>query len=276
MSSTPDKYVVFGYPIKHSLSPAIHTLFAEHTEQHIEYDKVQVEGSFYDALRRFIDSGGKGANVTSPFKEDAFAIASELSIRAKTAGAVNTLIFENGRVKGDNTDGIGLVHDLVSQIGSISGLKILIIGAGGAARGVVNPLFDAQVTKIHLANRTPSKAEELTDIFSQYGDIQGGALNEIPLDEQFDIVINSTSSSVLGECPDINPSVFQHAKLVYDMYYHKEDTVFMEFAKSHAPNVQVSDGLGMLIGQAAESFYLWRGVRPELKPVVAKIKAQLV
>lgn len=275
MTSAPAKYAVFGYPITHSLSPMIHTLFAEQTGQHICYHKIQVDGSFSAALQHFIDGGGKGANVTLPHKEDAFAIADELSPRATAAGAVNTLIIDNGQVKGDNTDGIGLVNDLLSQMGSIADLRILIIGAGGAARGVIAPLFEARVKQIYLANRTPHKAEKLAATFARYGAIEGGSLAEIPTHKSFDIVINSTSSSVSGQHPAMDPQAFAGAKLVYDMYYHKHHTAFMQFAKSYAPQVRVSDGLGMLLGQAAESFYLWRGVRPRLQPITARIVEQL-
>ena len=274
-SATHTQYAVFGYPVTHSLSPMIHTLFAEQTGEQITYDKIQVEGSFNAALQHFIEGGGKGANVTLPHKQDAFAMADELSPRARVAGAVNTLIITKDRVKGDNTDGIGLVSDLRSQMGTIADLRVLMIGAGGAARGVLGPLFEAGVKQIHLANRTPHKAEKLAATFTRYGTIVGGSLAEIPTHQSFDIVINSTSSSVTGQHPDMDPQAFAGAKLVYDMYYHKDDTAFMQFAKSYAPQVPVSDGLGMLVGQAAESFYLWRGVRPRIQPITARLVAQL-
>lgn len=269
-----DRYVVFGNPVKHSLSPCIHKMFAEQTGQAIDYNASLVEEDFPQAVRDFIAKGGQGANVTLPFKEQAFAMVDELSDRALAAGAVNTLIAKPGKLTGDNTDGAGLVGDLENQLGTLKGKSILLLGAGGAARGVIIPLFHAGVSTIHIANRTESKAEELAEVFSQYGSISYSGFVDIP-DSVFDVIVNSTSSSISGDVPPIDGKLMRKAQLAYDMFYQKQLTSFMQFALEHNKDVQVSDGLGMLVGQAAESFYLWRGVRPDIKPVIAFLKTKM-
>lgn len=269
-----DKYVVFGNPVKHSLSPRIHRLFAEQTRQELDYSACLVEDDFPQAVSSFAALGGKGANVTLPYKEQAFELADQLSTRAKGAGAVNTLIFKEGKIIGDNTDGAGLVADLIDQTGSLDGKRVLLLGAGGAARGVIIPLFDAGVTNIHIANRTVSKAKTLSDVFSGFGQVSASGYSDIP-DSTYDVVINSTSSSIEGGVPPIEGQILKQAKLAYDMFYQKLPTSFMQFASKHNHEIVVSDGLGMLIGQAAESFYLWRGVRPNTANVIETLKSEM-
>lgn len=269
-----DRYVVFGNPVKHSLSPRIHKMFAEQTKQKIEYERFLVEDDFHEKSKSFFLAGGKGANVTLPYKEEAFKLADNLSERAQAAGAVNTLIYKEGKIYGDNTDGAGLVNDLESQLGSLKDRRILLLGAGGAAKGVIIPLFNAGIASLHIANRTESKAQDMAVRFSTYGRITASGYDDIP-NETFEVIINSTSSSISGDVPAINTDLFFNAKLAYDMFYQKEPTSFMVSALRHNSDIKVSDGLGMLVGQAAESFFLWRGVKPDIKPVIRKLKAEM-
>ena len=269
-----DKYVVFGNPVKHSLSPLIHAEFAKQTNQNLEYERYLVEEDFPQKAKAFFQAGGLGANVTLPYKEEAFKLADELSERAKAAGAVNTLIYRDGHITGDNTDGAGLVYDLENQLGSLKDKHVLLLGAGGAAKGVIIPLFSAGISSLHIANRTEAKAQQMAEHFKEYGVIHSSGFESIP-SQHFDIVINSTSSSISGEVPAINGQLFSNAELAYDMFYQKQATAFMEFALKHNPNIRVCDGLGMLVGQAAESFKLWRGVKPEIKPVIDLLKLEM-
>ena len=209
-----------------------------------------------------------------PFKEDALRIVEVLTDRAKMAGAVNTLYLQNGKLAGDNTDGQGFVSDLKRQYPSIKNAKVLLIGAGGAARGVVGPLFDAGVASITIANRTKAKAQKLVSEFDQLGTLTATSLTDL-LDDAFDIVVNCTSSSVHGELPNISDTILTNASFVYDMYYQKEPTVFMGFAMQTNRNINVSDGLGMLVGQAAESFRLWTGFAPDIDATIEHVKKQM-
>lgn len=263
MATAADRYCVVGNPIAHSKSPEIHRLFAEQTNQNMCYDKQLIElGEFKNQAGKFFASGGKGMNVTVPFKGDAFDFADELSKRAELAGAVNTLTLrEDGRVQGDNTDGAGLVWDLTSRLRwVVEGKSILILGAGGAARGVVYPLLQAGVSKVHVANRTAEKALGLAERFTEFGGVSGSGYDH--LDEQFDIVINATSASLSGALPAINDTVLAFGACVYDMVYGGEPTSFMKWASKRGV-INVSDGFGMLMGQAAESFRIWRNVVPD-------------
>lgn len=269
-----DRYVVFGNPIKHSRSPFIHEMFAQQTQQNMAYETYLVEGDFSETAKAFFAQGGKGANVTLPFKEQTFVVADELTERAQLAGAVNTLFLKNGRLIGDNTDGIGLVYDLVRQFGSLDKQRVLMLGAGGAARGCIGPLFSAGVSHVHIANRTAEKADVLLHSFATYvsnGNMSASGFSNIP-DENYQIIINSTSSSVTGDVPMIDNSLFSKTNFVYDMFYSLKPTAFMEKATIENPFVKVSDGIGMLVGQAAESFFLWRGVRPEVDSVITALK----
>ncbi|MEP4145805.1 MAG: shikimate dehydrogenase [Halioglobus sp.] len=268
-----DKYAVFGNPIKQSKSPAIHACFAAQCGQSMQYRAVRVdEGGFIEAARRFFDGGGRGLNVTVPFKQDAFQFADQLSERAKRAGAVNTLkLGPNGEIQGDNTDGIGLVRDMVANLGwVVQGLRILIVGAGGAVRGVLEPLLRERPKEILIVNRTASKAAALAAEFGDLGTVEGGPY-ELIGQRQFDLVISASSAGLVGEMPELPSTLLTERSCCYDMVYGSEPTAFMRWAAHHAAWA-VSDGLGMLVEQAAQSFYLWRGQRPETRPVINQIR----
>jgi shikimate dehydrogenase len=269
-----DKYAVFGNPITQSKSPFIHTLFARQTIQSLEYVAIEapVDG-FLDAVTDFFANGGKGCNITVPFKEEAFQFANQLTERAKLAGAVNTLKkLDDGIVLGDNTDGEGLVQDLLQYQIPLQGKRILLIGAGGAARGVLLPLLKQNPSSITVVNRTYEKAETLATIFSNYGTINAVRMNEV--DESFDVVINSTSASLSGQLPDISATIFSKNTISYDMMYGQGKTVFNQWALKHHAH-QAYDGLGMLVGQAAESFTVWRGLRPGGKQILRELRKNL-
>lgn len=269
-----DQYVVIGNPIEHSRSPLIHRQFARQTQQSLAYDKqlVGIEG-FSEFIQQFRTSGGKGCNVTVPFKEQAFNIADTLSARAKAAGAVNTLTFlDDGTIYGDNTDGQGLVGDLLDNQVKIKGKRVLVIGAGGAARGCILPLLAQEPKHLTITNRSLDKAQALVTTFDDAGHIDAIALGS--LGPAYDIVINSTSASLSNQLPNIAPEVIAAALCCYDMAYGSEETCFLSWARSLGVPT-VLDGLGMLVGQAAESFRLWRGVAPETENVLAELRAGL-
>ena len=261
-----DRYAVFGHPIAHSKSPQIHAAFARQTGQDMTYEAILApRDGFADSVAAFIAAGGRGANVTVPFKEDAFRLASRLSPRAERAGAVNTLMFVDG-ILGDNTDGAGLVADLTRNLGcALAGKRILLLGAGGAARGVIEPLLGQQPAALVIANRTVSRAQDLAALFGRGVSACGFDAADTP----FDLVINATSASLAGALPPLSPRVFSAATLAYDMMYGR-DTPFLGFARSHG--AATADGLGMLVEQAAEAFYLWRDVRPDTAPVIASLR----
>lgn len=269
-----DNYAVIGNPIKQSMSPAIHGTFAEETEQNISYSKLfaEVDG-FKAVVDLFFADGAKGLNITAPFKLDAFEYASALTERARTAGAVNTLALqEDGTLLGDNTDGAGLVSDIKNHLGwSIKGKKVLVLGAGGATRGTLLPLLKEAPAQLHIANRTAQKAHQLAEDFSTYGSITASGLDSVP--EGFDLIINASAASLSGDLPPLSPSVLAEGCCAYDMVYGAQPTPFMRWAKGLG--AQVSDGLGMLVGQAAESFHLWRGVRPDVAPVLKMLREKL-
>lgn len=272
-----DAYCVFGNPIAHSKSPAIHAAFARQTGEAIVYERrlAPLDG-FALAARGFAAEGGKGANVTVPFKLDACALASELTPRAKAAGAVNTLRFDGDVILGDNTDGAGLVADIVRNAGvAIAGKRVLLLGAGGAARGVVLPLLEQRPAELFIANRTVATAQALVAQFQEAGQgiesLRAGGFEQP--EGVFDIVINATSASLAGDLPPVPASVFGSHTLALDMMYGAAPTVFMEFAG--AQGAQVRDGLGMLVEQAAEAFFVWRGVRPETTDLLALLRAAL-
>lgn len=270
---TPDQYRVFGNPIEHSRSPEIHHLFASKKQQNINYQKQLVDiDDFSNAIADFIDKDGKGVNVTVPFKEQALAIADELTDRASLAGAVNTLTFKNGKIFGDNTDGEGLVQDLITNEVTLNNSRILLLGAGGAARGVLLPLLAQSPLSIVIANRTVSKAGILCQHFA---DSRLSASSYQNIEQQrFDVIINATSASLSGSLPPIPTSIINTNVVCYDMVYGKNDTPFLQWAKEHGA-IKVIDGLGMLVGQAAVSFEVWRGVAPEVQPVIDKLRASL-
>lgn len=273
-----DRYAVIGHPIEHSRSPFIHARFAEQTGQAMTYGRILAPlDGFGDSVRTFIAQGGKGLNVTVPFKLEAHALAGQLSPRAEAAGAVNTLRFEAGRIEGDNTDGIGLVRDIEQRLGrSLRGRRVLLLGAGGAARGALLPLLACAPAQLFVANRTAANAEALLTRFStpaaQYGVVlAGGGWAAVP--DGFDVVINATAGSLQGEAPPLGPRVFADGALAYDMMYGAQPTVFMRFAAQRGADT--ADGLGMLVEQAAESFSVWRGVRPDTTPVLAELRQRL-
>jgi shikimate dehydrogenase len=263
-----DRYAVFGHPIAHSKSPQIHAAFARQTGQDMTYEAILAPlDGFAASVAQFIAAGGRGANVTVPFKEQAFALANRLSPRAQRAGAVNTLMFDADGVLGDNTDGAGLVADLARNLNcAIAGKRILLVGAGGAARGVIAPLLEQKPAALVIANRTVSRAQELARLFGHGVTACGFDAADTP----FDLVINATAASLTGELPPLSPRVFTADTLAYDMMYGR-DTPFLSFARAQA--AATADGLGMLVEQAAEAFYLWRGVRPVTAPVIAALRA---
>ena len=259
----PARYVVIGNPVAHSKSPDIHSWFAQQTGQNIVYERLLAPRDGFEAtVRQFIAEGGAGANVTVPFKLEAHALATELSPRARAAGAVNTLTFSDGRIAGDNTDGAGLVTDIRVNAGvPIVGRRILLLGAGGAARGVLLPLLAEKPAALTIGNRTIEKAEQLAAAFQAgAGTCQLRAAGYAGLQGEFDIVINATSASLGNDLPPVDATRFAENAFAYDMMYGREPTVFMQFAAQCGARVR--DGLGMLIEQAAESFLVWRGVRP--------------
>ena len=268
MNNTP-RYAVFGNPVVHSKSPQIHQQFALQEDAAIEYGRICADiGGFAEAVAAFRAEGGQGANVTVPFKQEAFALADEHSDRALAAGAVNTLVWlEDGRIRGDNTDGIGLANDImqVKNI-AIEGKTILLLGAGGAVRGVIPVLKEHRPAHIVIANRTHAKAEELARLFGieavPMADLNGG----------FDIIINGTSGGLSGQLPAVSPEIFRSCRLAYDMVYGEAAQAFLNFAQSNGA-AEVSDGLGMLVGQAAASYHIWRGFTPDIRPVIEYMKA---
>ena len=271
-----DRYAVFGNPISHSKSPQIHSAFAQQTGQNLVYtaELAEVE-NFEQAVKAFIKNNGKGINITVPFKLQAWQLATQRSARAERAGAVNTIIVRNdGSYFGENTDGIGLVRDLSNnhQI-KLKQKKILILGAGGAVRGVIEPIMEKNPAELVIANRTVEKAIQLAEEFSDLGNITGCGFDELK-NQSFDVVINGTSASLHGDMPPLPDTLFNDNACAYDMMYAAEPTVFMEWASQHSA-ANVFDGLGMLVEQAAESFNLWRGVQPETKPVINAIRASL-
>lgn len=269
-----EAYAVFGNPIAHSKSPFIHQQFARQLNHDYAYGRVLAPvDAFVSTLNAFFEAGGKGANVTVPFKEEAFARADTLTERAALAGAVNTLKrLEDGRLLGDNTDGIGLLSDLERLSFIRPGMRILLIGAGGASRGVLLPLLslDCAVT---ITNRTFSRAQSLADLFTHTGSVSAKALDDLS-GQTFDLIINATSSGIAGDVPAIPASLIHPHLYCYDMFYQKGDTPFLLWCRQHGAH-QCADGLGMLVGQAAHAALLWHGVLPEVTPVIALMKEAL-
>jgi len=268
-----ERYAVIGHPIGHSKSPDIHLAFARQTQQALTYEALLAPlDGFATTVDALIAQGGRGANVTVPFKIEAFALATTLSARAKAAGAVNTLRFDASGIFGDNTDGAGLVTDIVVNAGvALHGKRVLLLGAGGAARGVILPLLAEQPAQLMIANRSSDKAIALAAQFAAQGPIVACPFDA--LDSQFDLVINATAASLAEALPPIAGSLFGPHTLAYDMMYGAQPTIFLRFAAQHGATVR--DGLGMLVEQAAESFLLWRGVRPATAGVLADLRAAL-
>ena len=280
----PERYAVVGNPVAHSKSPYIHAQFAAATGEPVEYDRLLAPlDGFVEHVQAFRAAGGRGLNVTVPFKLEAHALANKLSPRAEAAGAVNTLRFDEDGIFGDNTDGFGLVRDIEVNLGvSLKGARVLLLGAGGAARGVVLPMLERQPSEITIVNRTAQKAHALVEQFEgaarEFGClINGGGPDAVycdPVDPKpYDVIVNATAGSLDAALPECDARAFGTGSLAYDMMYGAEPTVFMRHAESLG--ARASDGLGMLVEQAAESFFVWRGVRPDGAPVLAALRKQL-
>jgi shikimate dehydrogenase len=266
--ATVERYAVVGNPIAHSRSPEIHRLFAQATRQSISYERLEgpLDG-FEEFALGLRDSGYLGLNVTIPFKLDAAKLADSLTARARLAGAVNTLKFDEDTIYGDNTDGVGFVRDITHRLGfKVAHAEILVLGAGGGVRGLIASLLEEKPKWIAVANRTHGRAQELADEFG----VEAIRLDEIPA-EHFDLIVNGTSSSLNQDAPAIDPETFDDCTLAYDLVYAPEATAFMRLAQRGGAR-SVADGLGMLIEQAAESFLFWRGVRPDTAPVYRELR----
>ena len=268
-----DRYVVIGNPVSHSLSPAIHARFAELTQEPIEYSTLLLPvGKFAWGAQRFFEDGGRGANITLPFKANAFHWADSRTERAQIAEAANFLALRSGRIEADNTDGAGLVADLTRNLGfALQGRSVLLLGAGGAARGVLAPLLALGPRRLVIANRTVTRARELAERFRAHAPIEAVALTAIP-EEDFALVLNATSTSVNEQTLDVPQRLFHAGGLAYDMAYGPLTRSFL--ARATASGMKASDGLGMLVEQAAESFYLWRGKRPDSAKVLAELRSR--
>ncbi|SBS28971.1 Shikimate dehydrogenase [Marinomonas aquimarina] len=265
-----EQFAVIGNPIAHSRSPEIHHAFGQQTGRDVNYEKIlgDLEG-FEQQVRDFFAAGGKGLNVTVPFKQRAYDMCDKLSKRAQEAGAVNTLIMgKNGELYGDNTDGTGMVRDIVEVLGQpLEGKRVLLIGAGGAVRGVIGPILARHPASLTIANRTVSRAQELAEVFG----CDYAGFDE--LEGPFDVIINGSSASLGGDLPPLKDELVGENTWVYDMVYGKEPTVFMQWAFTHG--AKGSDGLGMLVGQAAEAFFLWQHVRPQQAPVIEQLRSEM-
>ena len=266
-----DRYAVIGNPIAHSKSPFIHAAFARQCRQDFSYEAILGPlNGFAAAVTAFRAGGGKGLNVTVPFKLEALELANRPTERARLAGAANTLRFDADGIYAENTDGIGLVRDIHDRLGlPLRGKRILILGAGGAARGVVLPLLDEHPAQLAIANRSVDKAQALKQQFASLGDLTVGGFADFS-GGGFDLVINATSASLGAQSLQLPQGLFASGALAYDMVYGKGETPFMADARRLGAT-RTSDGLGMLVGQAAESFFIWRGVHPEIAPVMAML-----
>jgi shikimate dehydrogenase len=265
-----DRYAVIGHPVAHSKSPWIHAEFARQTGQDIDYGRIEAPlDGFVRAVDAFRASGGRGANVTLPFKDQAFRYCEDsVTDRARAVGVVNTLVFDGATVRGDNTDGVGLLRDLTVNLArTLEGARVLLMGAGGAAQGVLAPLMQARPARLVVANRTADKARALA---RRYGASAGGGYGDLR-GQQFDLLINATAAGLAGEAPALPAGVFAPGALGYDMVYGR-DTPFLALAR--AAGAAAQDGSGMLVEQAAESFQLWRGVRPDTAPVLAALRGR--
>lgn len=271
--SAPDKYAVVGYPVAHSWSPFIHGLFAKQVGHSITYSRLEVPPeALNDAVVEFFAADGQGLNITLPHKQAACLIARQRTPRAEMAGAVNTLALRSDGVFGDNTDGAGLIADLTRNLSlELRGTRVLLLGAGGAARGVLGPLLEADPEYLEIANRNEERAVELAREYSTLGAVHGCGFDSIT-PSTFDLVLNATSASLQDTIPPIPPGVIGPTTLCYDMAYGKGDTAFTRWSKSAGAG-RAETGWGMLVEQAAESFLVWRGVKPDTAPVIAAVKS---
>lgn len=274
-SSAVDRYAVVGFPVKHSWSPFIHGMFAKQTDQAMTYTRMEIAPEDLNReVENFFASGGRGLNITVPHKQAACLLTRFRTPRAEIAGAVNTIAAQDDALLGDNTDGAGLVTDLTRNLGlALENTRVLLLGAGGAARGVMGPLLSAAPEYFEIANRNADRAVELAKEFAMLGNVHGCGFEAITANGQFDLVLNATSASLQETIPPIPPSVIGPTTLCYDMAYGKGDTAFTRWAKSAGAG-RAETGWGMLVEQAAESFYLWRGVKPDTKPVLEAVKNQ--
>jgi shikimate dehydrogenase len=268
-----DAYAVIGNPITHSKSPLIHTEFSKQTKQDIHYEAIFVPlNGFTEAIKLFQQNDGKGMNVTIPFKFDAYKISTQLTEQAEAAQAVNTLLFDGNEIYGHNTDGTGLIRDIITNFGfTITAKRILLCGAGGAASGIILPLLKQKPSTLVISNRTVQKAYKLQNQFSSYNNIIVSGNNEDIAGKEFDLVINATSTSLIGKSPLLPKGIFATGSLAYDLMYGNEKTHFLQLAQKEGAEY-LSDGVGMLVEQAAESFFLWRGIRPETKELIKTLR----
>lgn len=271
MSLNPDRYAVAGFPVKHSWSPFIHGMFAKQTGQNLIYRLLEIPPEqFRSEVLLFFADGGRGMNVTLPHKQTAAELVNRLTPRAELAGAVNTIAREHQELLGDNTDGAGLITDLTTNLGfPLKDRNVLLLGAGGAARGVIGPLLEAGAARLHIANRDPKRARDLAGIFKPFGDVTSSQFDAVA--GEFDLILNATSASLQSEVPPVPSAIIGRQTLCYDMAYGKGDTAFTMWAKGYGAAL-AETGWGMLVEQAAEAFFLWRGVRPQTKPVLEAIK----
>ncbi|MDH3305129.1 MAG: shikimate dehydrogenase [Gammaproteobacteria bacterium] len=267
-----DRYGVMGYPISQSRSPMIHRLFAMQTGQDMQYELLQVSPEKLEsAVRQFQRTGGKGLNITVPHKGEVTRLVDHLSERASTAGAVNTLTFKEGEILGDNTDGFGLLRDLVVNLElALEGANILVLGAGGATRGIIGPLLEMQPASLRIANRTLGKAQALAKHFSRSGPVTACRFNVVPVTENYDLIINATSAGLSGEAPPYPAAAVSGQTICYDLSYGLKPTPFSVWAREQGAARSIM-GWGMLVEQAAESFRIWRGVRPDTAEVLRRM-----
>lgn len=271
-TTTIDRYGVMGYPVSHSRSPVIHRLFALQTGQHMQYELLQVAPENLEtAIRQFQRAGGKGLNITVPHKSEVTRLVDRLSERASMAGAVNTLTFKDGTILGENTDGIGLLRDLVVNLElNIEGSNILILGAGGATRGIIAPLLEMRPASLCIANRTIAKAQALAEHFGQLGPVAACRFSTVPMSDSYDLVINATSAGLRGDTPPYPAAAVSENTFCYDLSYGLNPTPFSVWAHEQGAARSVM-GWGMLVEQAAESFQIWRGIRPDTAPVLKQL-----
>lgn len=271
-----DRYALFGNPVAHSKSPLIHSTFARETKQDMSYELIEAPlDGFANAVADFRARGGRGMNVTMPFKLEAYELADELSKRARQAGAVNALSVEGGRLLAENFDGVGLVNDIQRNLGyRMSGRHVLLMGAGGAARGAILPILESGPASLTVANRTIARAVSLGEQFGDTGPVEAGGYEDLGT-RGFNVVINATSASMRGELPPVPPTAFVAGCLAYELVYGKGLTPFLRLARD-AGSACLADGVGMLVEQAAEAFEWWRGVRPATAPVIRALTVPLV